>query len=387
MTLPGRHNSTLGRAYLMAGGVIGFYGVTLLLLPHHPVDLAGFLTYSVQTLLLFICLAVFKHEPTRNRRFVFLNFAILFATAPIAHLYNFVGTVIPAEWFYSDTRFSRFLINQYVFRGAYFLFIAVALGYLAIDLVLREQRVMTKYIVTIGIVAMFFGVYYYPFIRDPLYLHRTADVQEWKVLDQAFSSVKQRTGIDPTAEQLAALPSVRAAFDAMEVTNEPARVTELYPYLFADNWKILVFKPLHLNQIYMSILSIGFVILFFGYQFLKDPPQGAYIEKVMFLFLAFCTLEAFHAYMATSIIEWQALKHFTILGIYFSVVILGLVAIIFSLRLHFITSAKGEFYEQELAESPGRITRWRDLLDDLVIEKFFNRKVILGRLLVDPTRR
>ncbi len=52
MTLPGRHSSTLGRTYLMAGGVIGFYGITLLLLPHYPVDLAGFLTYSVQTLLL-----------------------------------------------------------------------------------------------------------------------------------------------------------------------------------------------------------------------------------------------------------------------------------------------------------------------------------------------
>ena len=347
----------------------------------------AFLTYSVQTLLLFICIAVFSHEPTRDRRFVFLNFAILFSIAPVAHLYNFVGTVIPAEWFYSDARFSRFLINQYVFRGAYFFFIAVALGYLAIDLVLREQRIAIKYIVTVGIVAMFFGVYYYPFLRDPLYLHNTADVQEWKVLDHAFSGAKQNTGVELTAEELAALPSVRAAFDAMQVPNEPARVTELYPYLFADNWKILVFKPLHLNQVYMSILAIGFVILFFGYQFMKDPPQGAYIEKVMFLFLAFSTLEAFHAYMATSIIEWQALKHFTILGIYFSVVVLGLVAMIFSLRLHFITSAKGEFYEHEIAESPGRITRWRDILDDLVIEKFFNRKVILGRLLVDPTRR
>jgi hypothetical protein len=63
-----------------------------------------------------------------------------------------------------------------------------------------------------------------------------------------------------------------------------------------------------------------------------------------------------------------------------------MIAIFFLLRLRFITSANGEFYEQEIAASPMGITRWRDTLDNILVEKFFNRKVLLGRLLVDPTR-
>jgi len=58
------------------------------------------------------------------------------------------------------------------------------------------------------------------------------------------------------------------------------------------------------------------------------------------------------------------------------------------MRLRFITSVKGEFYEQELALSPKGVTRWRDSLDNIVIEKFFNRKLLLGRMFAtSPTRK
>jgi hypothetical protein len=46
----------------------------------------------------------------------------------------------------------------------------------------------------------------------------------------------------------------------------------------------------------MSVIGIGFILLFFGYQYMKDPPQGAYIEKMMFLFLLFCSMEILHAW-------------------------------------------------------------------------------------------
>jgi hypothetical protein len=68
-------------------------------------------------------------------------------------------------------------------------------------------------------------------------------------------------------------------------------------------------------------------------------------------------------------------------------VVLLFIAIFFSLRLKFITSVKGEFYEQELSASPAQVTRWRDALDNIVIENFFNRKTVLGRLFVDPNHR
>ena len=142
-----------------------------------------------------------------------------------------------------------------------------------------------------------------------------------------------------------------------------------------------------MNAIYMCVLCMGFILLFFGYQYMKDPPQGAYIEKIMFLFLIFCCMEILHAWSFIKTVDWQTFSYVERLGKYVSVGILLLIAMFFGLRLRFITSVKGEFYEQELATSPTGITRWRDSLDNLVVEKFFNRKLLLGRMFATPTRK
>lgn len=107
----------------------------------------------------------------------------------------------------------------------------------------------------------------------------------------------------------------------------------------------------------------------------------------MFLLLVFCTLELLHAYSFIHSLQWSVFTDLMNVGSYVSVMVLLLLTAFFGLRLRFITSAKGEFYEQELVASPGGITRWRDLLDNVVIEKFFNRKLLLGRLMVDPRDR
>jgi len=165
------------------------------------------------------------------------------------------------------------------------------------------------------------------------------------------------------------------------------RIEELFPYLVEPNYKILVNKPIMMYMIHMSVLSIGFILLFFGYQYMKDPPQGAYIEKIMFLFLVFCSMEILHAWSAVKALEWQTFASVMGAGQYASLGVLLLIALFFALRLRFITSANGEFYEQELATSPSGITRWRDTLDNMVIDSFFNRRALVGRLFVPAGRR
>jgi hypothetical protein len=120
---------------------------------------------------------------------------------------------------------------------------------------------------------------------------------------------------------------------------------------------------------------------------MKDPPQGAYIEKIMFLLLVLCSLEVLHGWSSIKLLEWEAASSIWTAGIYVSDAVLLMLVGAFSMRLRFITSVKGEFYEQELAVSPSAVTRWRDSLDNLVVEKFFNRKLILGRMFVQPNRR
>jgi hypothetical protein len=226
---------------------------------------------------------------------------------------------------------------------------------------------------------------------DPKYTHHTPDVQDWKVLSKSWVDFKKEHNTDPTPEELASITPLNAWRDGNPVgvlypEQRLARVEALYPYL-PENYVPLVYRPIFQNVIYMCVACIGFILLFFGYMYMKDPPQGAYIEKIMFLFLIFCSLEIMHSWTQMKTVEWGAANTIWTIGQYVSTFVMILIAGTFGMRLRFITSVKGEFYEQELAVSPRAVTRWRDALDNIVIEKFFNRKLILGRMFVpSPTR-
>jgi hypothetical protein len=71
-------------------------------------------------------------------------------------------------------------------------------------------------------------------------------------------------------------------------------------------------------------------------------------------------------------IEWNNYLAISHLGQYITGLIELLIAAIFALRLRFITSVQGEFYESELAANPQQISRWRDWIDNLVLNHFFN---------------
>jgi hypothetical protein len=371
-------------------GINLLYGLSFVLLPHKPVEMASFASYSLQTLLLIVSIYIFRLDPARKNRFIFLNFALFFSLSVAAHLYSFVGE---GTLFFSDNRYIRLFVDQYVFRFAYFGLLAFSIVYITIDLLFRDFWTETKYALALALVLGFMSYHVLPFLQDPLHLHRTQDVLDWKAIDQAHRDYVKDNGKEPSIEELSAtVKELYAYSDGKPIAvlypeAKAARVAELYPYVAGMNWVILVYKPLYQFTISMSLLCLGFILLFFGYQYMKDPPQGAYIEKIMFFLLLFCTLELVHAYSSMQILEWDGYFAMTIIGFYVSTVVLFLLAIVFGLRLRFITTANGEFYEQELALSPGAITRWRDMIDDVVVEKFFNRKMVLGRLMVDPKQK
>jgi hypothetical protein len=157
------------------------------------------------------------------------------------------------------------------------------------------------------------------------------------------------------------------------------------PYLEGMAWLVIFTKPLYMNYIYMNILSIGFILLFFGYQYKKDPPQGAYIDKMMFLFLIYCSMEVLHFWEYIRSIEWNYYMEISNLGQYITIFVELLIALFFTLRLRFITSVQGEFYESELARNPAQISRWRDWVDNLVLSHFFNSNPFIGRFFQSPS--
>lgn len=367
--------------------VVSVFGLSLLLIPHGGLAIATFISYCLQLLLFILSVAIVRNEPTKKNKFIFLNFAFFFATSILFHLYNFVGKMI-----FVDEPYARFYFSQYVTLTSYPFLLALAIVYLAVDALFRDFRTLHKYVLALAIVGATFGAYYSPYFQNAMYLYTTPDARDWKVLSEVADDFRGVTGLDITPEVLASNVELHTWKDGKAVgtlfpMERSARVEELYPYLHGPNYIILLQKPLYMNSIYMSVMCVGFVLLFFGYQYLKDPPQGAYIEKIMFLLLIFCTMEILHAWSFVNSVEWQVFSDIFSLGQSLSGVVLFFIAIFFSLRLNFITSVKGEFYEQELSVSPAQVTRWRDALDNIVIDNFFNRKTLLGRLFVDPNHR
>jgi len=363
--------------------------VSMFVLPHKESPGASQLNTIVQLLLFVIAAYVVIEEPILKNKYIFANFACLFGISFLFHIYNFIG---PNAVFFTDSAFARLYFQQYVSLGFYFFVLALAIVYLAVDALFRDFKTFQKYLIAVAIVGSFFGYYYHPFFTDPKAAHHTQDILDWKTIEAAYSEYTEQHGTEPTPEILAERTEMYTWRNGQRVgilfpAERAKRIQELFPYLTGNNYLILVYKPLYMNVIYMCVLSLAFILLFFGYQYMKDPPQGAYIEKIMFLFLVFCSLEILHAWSFVKSLEWQAFADTMRIGQFVSIGVLLMIALFFALRLRFITSVKGEFYEQELAISPGAVTRWRDSLDNLVVEKFFDRKVLLGRMFVSPVKK
>jgi hypothetical protein len=375
------------KVIILWGSILMVYLTALFVLPHSQIAFASVVNRSIQTLLFSISLFIFLNEPIKQNKLIFLNFIICFAICSMQLLLEFFGST-----FLMGNKYANFLFNQYNII-AIVLSLSVAVVYLVIDLMFRQFKAYIKYSITLAIVFLFFFYYFHPFFSNPLYLYSTEEIKQWKTLDSYVYSPERNSNKEiPTAIEISSEIKLQSWRDGVAVGDlypeeNIKRIEELTPYLSGENWQVLFFKPLYLNIIHMNVLLIGFIVLFFGYQYKKDPPQGAYIDKIMFMFLLFCSMEILHNWGFIKSLEWTSYNQMVTVGQYITVFIELLMVLFFGLRLRFITSVQGEFYETELATNPQRVTRWRDWVDEIVLSQFFNFKLFNGRLFQDPSAK
>jgi hypothetical protein len=349
------------------------------------IGLALFLMTSFALLVGIISTFLVVHEANRKNKFLFLNFAIFFLMVISSFAFDLI-----APFLAKIDQYSPFAIVQWI-KGANYLALAFAVVYLVIDSLFRDLRVGWKYVSTTLIVGVFFVFYFGDILFDPKYSYSTADIQDFRSVDHEYSALQKTNGKVPTPEDIAkqiTLPAWRENQPVGKLfpENNILRIKEILPYLNGENYTILLYKPINLYIIKMNVAACFFIILFFGYQYRKDPPQGAYVDKIMFLLLLYCTMEIFHAWSYIHAVEWEEYVELFVIGQYVSIFILLLIAMFFALRLRFVTSVAGEFYENELVHSAQHITRWRDWLDNIVLHYFFNPKTVKGVLFSQRTK-
>lgn len=348
-------------------------------------EYSGFFQTSIELLIGIISTFLFIYEPNKKNKYLFFNFAIFFMIAIFSLVSNLIAPLIS-----KIDQYSPYVLVQYI-KGANYLALAFAIVYLVIDSLFRDIRVTLKYLYTALIVGCFFVFYFGDFIADPKYGYTTADVQDFRSVDREYSRLDHATGKVPTAEDIAKQITLPAWRENQQVgrlfpENNLLRIREILPYLRGENYVILIYKPINLYIIKMNVVACFFIILFFGYQYRKDPPQGAYVDKIMFLLILFCSMEIFHSWSYIHAVEWEEFVQIFVIGQYITIFILALIAMFFGLRLRFVTSVAGEFYENELVHSAQHITRWRDWLDNIVLHYFFNPKTIRGVLFSQRTK-
>ncbi len=356
--------------------------VALWLFDHRAFSIATLFNRGIQTALLFLSYYIYKNEPSRKNKFIFLNFVIVFTVSLAYYLYDFVGVA-----FLKESKYAAHFLNQYTMI-VFQVLLALAISYMVIDLLLRDLKIYQKYLISIFITIFFASLYFYPFFKDPLYLYSTEDIKQWKTLD---NEIGNSTEVHTPAE-LASRIKLQSWQNGHPIGDlypdeNLKRIDYLMPYLDANNWVILLFKPLYWNVIYMNIFNILFILLFFGYQYKKDPPQGAYIDKIMFMLLLISSMEILHNWGFIKSVEYSAWSELFSVSQYITVVIEMIMVLFFALRLRFITSPQGEFYETELATNPQQVSRWRDWVDNLILSHFFNLKVFNGRLFQNPNSK
>jgi hypothetical protein len=347
-----------------------------LFFPHSGAGALSLVNEGLRLLLLVLSVYLVFKEPIKKNKFIFLNFAGVFLFSIVNHLYNFV-----AQGSWSSHYYYQFEMI------AHTIFLSLAIIYTVIDSLFRDFRTYQKYAIALIVVGGFSAWNYHSYFENPNYLYTTDDIRDWKVLDNARTAYLEGNRAEPNGEELAQLVTLHAWNDGSAVADLQSernleRIQYLSKYLPEDNYLVLLWRPMHRSVIQMNVVCILFLFLFFGYQYKKDPPQGAYVDKIMFLFLLFCSMEALHALGYMNALEWNStLVSVFVVGQYVTIGILLFMILFFSLRLRFITSVQGEFYESELVHNAKHITRWRDWVDNLVVRYFLDPKALRGRLL------
>ena len=91
-------------------------------------------------------------------------------------------------------------------------------------------------------------------------------------------------------------------------------------------------------------------------------------------------LEIFHNYGYVHSYSTETYHVIFKLGQYFTIVVLLLLVYTFDLKLRFVLSPAGNYYEKILETSPARITRWRDEIDNLILKTFSKNTKILKHI-------
>ncbi|MBI4418845.1 MAG: hypothetical protein HY563_08705 [Ignavibacteriales bacterium] len=365
-------------------GAVGTVTITLVLalaiLPHNAIVV--FSLYRQLTLLFLgvVCSALLIAERHRRNKAIAGMFVLLGVQQLVDIGYYFVPQV-----FFPQERFAGFFYFQYVSAGMGLIIQSTCIVGAALFMN-TTIGLMRGLVLTVVPIVVFLLAGFHPILQNPRYLYTTPDVTDFRIVDRAWVELFRESGSEPSAEAVAERIGL-SRWDGLKRVGElthkekTMRVMELEPYLFGDNYHLLIFKPL--NAAWSTASLAGSVVLlgFILFWFIGESPRGVYFDRITILLLCFSVFEAFHFSVYAELKEHTAYLRYFNIGAFLSLfTVVGLI-VLFLLRLRFVLSLEGQYYESRLNGDSIRISRWRDSMDDYIIRRFFNANPYKNRFL------
>jgi hypothetical protein len=338
---------------------------------------------ELHVLLCAITFLLYKTEIRKVSRYVFLNFSIFFFYSAISHA---VCSTLQ-HWIKWKDEWTGFFFYEYSLI-LYFPLLMFSVGYLVIDLALDRSRVLHKYLFVLLVTVIASVSFFFPYITDRKFLYSTTDIQDYRAIRSAIEKL-QKTGVPmPSSNEIATVVHFAISGGSTPANELPklareARVSAILPYMKGYDFQVLIYRPLWWDCFGMSLVCVIFLVFSIAHQFVADPPGGAYFEKVVWCFLLYCGFEVLHYYAYTEVISWEMFGQVELLGWYLSMCVMLIVLSLFIVRLRFIRSIEGQYYENRLIMDPSRITRWRDAFDNWVLRHFMRRNELEDRFVIE----
>ena len=309
------------------------------------------------------------------------NLAVLFACTGVLIFLTETDSVMIV----TDAPFAGFYLNQYG-NAIYNMLLLFCASFLVAQTLLTRSSPLGKYFIAGMLSVGSSVVLYYPVIDNPRYAYAVPDVLDFVLIENAQKELRKKSISGPEAESIArqiSLPRWNGFSRIGELSYGESleRVKEILPYTKGSNYANLIHAPLRLIGLRMNLLAGCMLLFLILVNLVKDPPQGAYRDKLNLAFFAYMVFEIAHGFVFRDIIEWDVFLRIDAIGkIVTALLVLMLVSIEFR-RYRFLAEGVGIYYETLLVTNPRGVTRWRDGLDRLVLREFFRTDSLDRRFL------
>ncbi len=325
---------------------------------------------------------LYVYEMSIGTRFVFLNCAVFFGGNGIATPLFQLAILV----FVPKNEWARFYFYEYNLL-TYIVLLQIVVVFVVFNYVFRNWTAWRKYGATLILVGGVTMVLFGSFLKDPMYLTTLPQLKNLKAVHISVERMRQEGNLHPSVEQIAShanLQSPGIGKEEMDLSQEQriAFVQEVLPYNHGDDAYMLFYRPLWRSCVKMSLITLFALVILVICRYLVDSPEGAYMEKIAWCLLPYSCFEVLHYYGYAQTQSYDRYMNFVAIGGYVSMSFMWLLCVLFALRLHFIKSVEGGYYERRLIEGPEGITRWRDAFDNWVVRQFMNQGELERRFLI-----